>query len=243
METIVRQLAKDMEEQKKILKDIRKKQEDNITGKIETLEGKVGAMEVKVSSVDLKLTEQGKCLDFVHNEFKSLKDSQKVAERNQAELTRTVGEQQYAISKLKEHANNLERKSRERNMRLVGFKETEGENPSEIVKSVLIEKFGIAEPGVETAHRTGRKTTAAGRPRIRHLIFRLSRVETKYEILNPKREVLDGEDFYITEDMTQADMERKKKLAPVIEDAKQRRIPWKFRNGQLYLNGQFYRPP
>jgi hypothetical protein len=44
-------------------------------------------------------------------------------------------------------------------------------------------------------------------------------------------------EYYLTEDMTQGDMDRKRELAPVIEEAKQRHIPWKFRNGQLYLSG------
>ncbi len=63
----------------------------------------------------------------------------------------------------------------------------------------------------------------------------------KFDILNRKRTVLQEEEYFITEDMTQKDLERKTELKPVIEEAKQKKIAWKFRNGQLYLNGQLYR--
>lgn len=199
VESLVRQLAKDMRDQKKMLKDIRRKQDD-ITSNITNLEKRVETVEEKVSSIDLKLSEQGKSLDFVHSELKLVKDSQHATDRTQAGLLKTIDDQQCAINRLKEHANNLERKSRERNMRLVGFKERDGEIVGEIVKSVLSEKFDLAEPGIEAAHRVGRKTPGAGPGRPRHIIFRLSCVETKFHILNRKREALNGEEYYITED-------------------------------------------
>lgn len=153
--------------------------------------------------MDIKLTEHGKSVDFVHAELNRVDQNQKLTASNQAGLLKTVELQQCSINNLRDYTNQLERRSRERNLRLVGYKESESEQPLEAVKNLLRDKFGIVDPQVETAHRIGRKDTTTNGRKPRHLIFRVATTDIKFDILNRKRTVLQDEEFFITEDMTQ----------------------------------------
>ena len=83
----------------------------------------------------------------------------------------------------------------------------------------------------------------AGPRRPRHLIFKLLRFQDKLSILRQKRKKLEKEQFFIVDDMTDADLATKRRLAPIIEEAKRSNKKWRYRDGQLWIDGQLYREP
>lgn len=94
---------------------------------------------------------------------------------------------------------------------------------------------------VDNAHRTGRYVTVAGVRKPRHLIFRLMNYSDKHEIMRKKRDALKSENYFITDDMTKADLQKKGSLKPVIEEAERLKKKWKYRNGQLFIEDRLYR--
>ena len=125
----------------------------------------------------------------------------------------------------------------------MGLKKTHGEIPAELVKGILTDKFNLADVHVEAAHRTGKVKYQRGVQQPRHLIFKLLCRNDKHKILKMKKEVLKNEDYYVTDDMTEADLAKKISLRPVIEDAKSQKKRWSFRKSVFYIDGQVYRPP
>ena len=55
-----------------------------------------------------------------------------------------------------------------------------------------------------------------------------------------KADALKDEEYYITEDKTDADMELKKRLSPIIDEARKSNKKWKFRNGKLIIEGTLW---
>ena len=51
------------------------------------------------------------------------------------------------------------------------------------------------------------------------------------------------EAFFFTDDMTDADVEMKKRLKPVIDQATSEKKKWKFRAGKLFIDGKLYKGP
>ena len=122
--------------------------------------------------------------------------------------------------------------------------ESEGENTTQLVQGVLRDDLKMDSVTIQTAHRTG-KAIPAGRdmPPTRHIIFKLMNFEDKISLLKGKREALKDKKCYITEDLTQADIEAKKSVKPVMDAANQKGKKVRFREGKLFIDGKMYRPP
>ena len=110
-----------------------------------------------------------------------------------------------------EKINVQERFSRRNNIRIVGFPTTENENCVEIAKSVM-EKAGVPNVKVERAHRDGREN----RERPRHILVKLSFYADKITALKQQRRLLAQEAFFITDDLTKADLLEKRKFAQQV---------------------------
>ena len=134
---------------------------------------------------------------------------------------------------LQEHVNRIERKQRERNLRLIGVQESPQEDCYDIVYSVIYDELGIGGT-VEAAHRVGRRG-----PKPRHIIFRVDHVDTKMNILTCQRQYLRDRDYFIVEDLTKQDYNKKRSLKPQIDQARRENKRWSFRNGKLYIDGQY----
>ena len=133
------------------------------------------------------------------------------------------------IKTLEDRLNQIERKQRERNLRLVGIREERGEDCYAILYDIMYHMN--LNPNIETAHRTGRRQGHYPR----HIIFRVSRIEDKYSILENQRQLF-GKDFFFVEDLTKSDYEKKKALKPQMDKARREGKRWTFRNGNLYIN-------
>ena len=81
------------------------------------------------------------------------------------------------LQRLEDRLNIMERKQRERNIRLIGIPEDKYENCHDIIVNITQELQLYVN--VEVAHRTGR----SGQQRPRHIIARVSSVQEKLERL------------------------------------------------------------
>ena len=181
--------------------------------------------------MDLNLTQQAESLELVHAEVKDFKEIINDTKKGQKILEQCVQDQTTEIAEIREDINKLERKSRENNLRIVGMKVDENEVPIDLVKGVLSNKFGLPEIELEVAHRTGKIKYVRGVKQPRHIIFKVQRRDDNYAILKKKRESLQHEAYYITDDMTDADLAKKIGLKLVIEDAKRQNKRWRFKKG------------
>ena len=201
---------------------------------------KFTALEGQVGKIDIQLVEQGKSLEFVHSELKDLKLSHDGTQRKQSEIARAVDGHQTVVSELRDQINALERKSKDKSLRLVGYDETAEENPSEVVSKILKEKFDM-EVQVETAFRAGKSKNVAGKVHPRHLVFKVCKVEDKWQILQKKREALKDVNYFIVEDLTKSDLDYKAACKTTIDEARRQGKTCRFRNGKWFINGQMYR--
>lgn len=157
------------------------------------------------------------------------------------QLKKALGTAQSTVYTLQDKTNSLERYSRRNNMRLVGIEETTGEDPMALVKAVLCDDFEMESPQVERAHRVGKPRQIDGK-KTRHIIFKLRHFDDKLNILRKKWEVLKDKPHYIVDDLTDADLEAKQRLKPVMDEARRQKKTVKFSKGDVYINGALYRP-
>jgi len=144
-----------------------------------------------------------------------------------------VREHSDIIQNLEEQVNNLERKQRERNLRLVGLRESLGEDCKQIIEDILRNELNM-NARVEVAHRTGRKNEDMPR----HMIFRVDSIQDKIDILKRQKSALQKYGFFIVEDLTRKDYKKKQAFSSQIASAKRRGQRWQFKRGRLYIDGE-----
>jgi len=133
---------------------------------------------------------------------------------------------------LEEEINRLERKQRERNIRVIGVQEQYRENCMQIVENIVQGQLRV-NAKIEVAHRTGPNNE----PR-RHIIARVSSVQEKIDIFKAQRYSGTFPNVVFTDDLTSRDYKRKRAYKPQIDQARRDKKRWQFRNGWLFIEGQ-----
>jgi len=214
-----------------------KKLMHEMIAKQDRLSAKVTDVFNQLALLNKTVAENGESLNNVYGEITDIKSDVSGLKQEQENIKKRVTQtdlENKRLQNLEDQVQNLERKSRERNLRLVGYREREGEDCVKIVENILpMLNVGSC---VEVAHRTGR--TAEDKPR--HIIFRVRTLQNKIDIQKRQRESLKDKDFFIVDDLTKHDLEVKQRLQPVIRDARSKGKKWIFKNGNLYINGQLY---
>lgn len=145
------------------------------------------------------------------------------------------------LERLEMKMNNMERKQREKNVRLIGVTETFREDCLGLVYKILRDEMDI-HGDIEVAHRTGRRSTPQNQQsRPRHIIFRVSHIQCKNDILSAQRYALRDKPYFFTDDLTKMDLDRKRELKPEIDRARRNGQRWRFRDGQLFVEGRSVR--
>ena len=75
----------------------------------------------------------------------------------------------------------------------------------------------------------------------RHIVATFRNISDRHEIMRNKSRVLKDTGFFITDDLTEADVKRKRELQPVMEQARREGKNVKFRHGKLYIDGNIFR--
>ena len=205
---------------------------DTVISQQTSLTKRLSEMESKLSEMKITMNEQGKSLDFIYEEIADTKKSNTSIDRETKELVSKQTTTDSTLKTIQENVNKLERFSRRNNLRLVGCKEDAGDDPDRILQNVLKNKFDMKDVSIETVHRTGKKSE--NRPR--HIIFKVRDYHDKIQILRKKGDSLKDEDFYIIDDLTEEDMKKKRRLRPVMEQAKRENKQVRFRNGSIFIN-------
>ena len=117
----------------------------------------------------------------MHSEVKELRDKEVQSKTAQQEAVKGVDDQQYLINSLMEQVNRIERKSGEKNLRIVNYRETTEGDVMNIVNSILSEKFSMEDLVVDVAHRTGRSFSAEGVHKPYTSFFAWQRMKTNTE--------------------------------------------------------------
>jgi archaellum component FlaC len=172
-------------------------------------------------------------LAAIEHKLRTRETVQAKTEEKLTEMDNRQREMDQAISQLTNKLNALERKQRERNLRLVGVEERRGEDCHQLVMSILNRELCM-NPIIEVAHRTGRYNHSHPR----QIIFRASSIHAKTEILRRQHECLRHLPYFIVEDLTKMDYELKKSLKPEMDRARREGKRVKFVNGSLQIEGE-----
>lgn len=194
----------------------------------------INSLNQQMETQDKKSNTNGNTITQIKQDILAILDRVQKLEV-QANMNRNnhmIQHSQSDYEKLEKKINQIERKQRELNLRLVGIKETKDECCIEIVKSVLQRDLKL-QVDVQAAHRTGRK-----REQPRHIIFTVDTLHTKFKILKQQHIKLQDKLYSIVEDLTKPDYFTKRAFGPQISNAIRNGQKWRFRNGQLLIDGK-----
>jgi hypothetical protein len=170
-------------------------------------------------------------LDSQFNHIQELE--QRVNSLEQKEQIENTGR----LDRLEDQMNYMERKQREKNIRLIGIAESRSENCYNIVTDIISNELGVPV-NVDVAHRTGRKDDQYPR----HIIFRVSSMQEKMDVLRAQKQALKHKAYFFVEDLSKKDYNTKRALKPVIIKAREEGKRWRFRDGKLFVNGELITP-
>ena len=125
--------------------------------------------------------------------------------------------------------NKLERFSRRNNIRIVGIPTSPNENCEDLLFTKVFPHFKEApELAIERCHREGRGT--GSHPP--HILVRFLSYKMKTYIMRNRRAALQGQSFFIVDDLTKLDLQEKKKWTPKVTELYERDIKLRFSGGK-----------
>ncbi|XP_062594817.1 uncharacterized protein LOC134256179 [Saccostrea cucullata] len=192
--------------------------------------------------------------------FDSVKDTaeaaKKQAESNKNDIKRAGHEYRAAQSQTerdiqllnKENAEirdsiiDLKARSMRDNLVFSGIPEQKGEDTEEVLQLFLRKKFRLdCELSFERVHRMGKFREFSEKPRNIVAKFTYFKDREYIRIKAPHR--LHGCNIWVNEQFPAEIEERRKKLYPVMRQARQDRCTTKLVRDVLYINGKVYTPP
>ena len=195
-----------------------KKAVDQCLEKLTTLE----------SSVDASIQFERKRVD-------ALEENQKLLESKMKKMEKEITELRSEVMKNKIAANKTERISRRNNVRFVGVPESpqgQREDCVEAVEGLLRSKFEM-NTKLERAHRDGRKLE--GRPR--HILVKFLSYREKVDVMRRAREALKDERYFVVDDLTQSDLEEKRKWRDQVQEMYKKGTKLSFYAGKWRQHG------
>ena len=177
-------------------------------------------IEAHLKNLDSSVVQHASSLNLLDKRVSALENNRQSAQASNSDVTQ-----------LAEQLNRIERKQRERNLRLIGIGEKYRENCIDIVCQIIYEELRV-DAVVEVAHRTGKKDQGP-----RHIILRVGTVQQKLDILMAQRRN-HGSGYFFTEDYTHKDYAMKRAFKPQIDRAREENRRWRYKNGSLYIDGR-----
>lgn len=185
----------------------------------------IDEINTKVSQITEDVAGVKEALDFMDTTVGGLDSKTRDLQKSNQELLKRV--------------DQLERYSRDFNIRILGVEEEEGEDCILILQEYLaLLGFQDAIAEIENAHRTG-KRNEEGKPR--HIIAKLYSRPFKRKVLQvakspDKKALLNGIRF--VEDFTPNDFEARKKALPIMKTAFEEGKKVRFSKGKLFIEGK-----
>ena len=150
------------------------------------------------------------------------------------ESVNTMDDLQGKLNGYKERCLNLERYSRDFNLRFLNIPEEDEEDCISKLQNILHETLGY-QANIENAHRTGRRRP--GKPR--HIIAKFLYRPERRKVLYNKRNL--GNNIWVIEDLIKEDVETKKFYQDTMKKAFQEGRKPRFHHGKLYIDGILYK--
>ena len=188
-----------------------------------------------VKSVIESVKRVEKALEFEGHRINDLEKKNKELEGRLEKMEGAYAQIQQKLVQQEIEVNKAERFSRRNNCRIVGVPEPTDESGHEdciqLVEDLLNAKFK-ANIKIERAHRDGKK---GDRPR--HIIFKTLSYRDKVEIMKGARQALSGEKFYVTDDLTRQDLERKRRHSKEVQELYKKGVKLRFYAGHWRGSG------
>lgn len=204
----------------------------------ENIETRFDALDQKMAKHERLLEDLENSISFNNKEIQDLKETSTRLQKQVKAYEKEIKVYQKGISELEGQVENLERYSRNFNLRFVGVPEVTDHNEdckSKITE--MIKKGTGLNIDIENAHRIGRSDT--GRPR--HIIVKFLRRTDRFEVLKARGKLRES-GLIVTEDLIQKDLQKRRQLTEVMSNAKSRGQRVRFTRGDLYLDGVKYNP-
>ena len=198
------------------------------------IEQSMTSMQMNIQDIQANMASQNQSIKSMEHEINIVKSRVSDLETRPSQTSHSSihsPQENNVVSQLIEQVNRVERKQRERNLRLVGFEEKFKEDCVDIIGYIINEELNI-NAYIETAHRTGRRSHYP-----RHIIFCVSSLSDKIEILRSQRHSLNTKGYFFTDDLTSKDYNLKRQYKPQIDAARREGHRWIFKNGTLFVNG------
>ena len=198
------------------------------------LERKVNSLETKVNSNTTQITDIIKSVDF---ESEKSQDNANQIQELKIQLQQRESQldsASYTISSMTSDLNSLERYTRSFNFRILGLPESEDENCMDSVRQILKDKFDIEAPVIENAHRVG--ISRGDKPR--QMIARFYSRAIRRDVMISSRERLRNTRLRFVDDLTQKDLEEKRRIKPLMDKLYSENKRPRFINGRLYAEGR-----
>ena len=192
-----------------------------------------------------KVTELEKSVEFAHTATTTNKTKLDEHETRLKEVEKQLGALATQNRTLETQILNLERHSREFNVRINGTKPKEDEDCRLVVANIIVDNgwsdLPVGEVGnmLENAHRTGKPKDSGER----QLIARFYCRPDRNAILRAARKKWTAGGPKIFPDMVKQDFDLKKKAAPFMTKAFEQGHKVQFRNGGMFINGKKHRIP
>ena len=192
----------------------------------------------KIESVMSKIDE----IDGLKTKQQQLEADVDNIKESQVNLVSSNAEEVEALRRsndeIKKRLENLERYSRDFNIRVFGVNEDEGEECMTIITDFITSLgFEDATAEVENAHRTGKKRDDKPRP----IIIKLYSRPFKRKLLQAAKSA-DGKAILqgvrIVEDFTPSDFNARKKALPLMKQAYDEGKKVRFTRGKLFIDGR-----
>ena len=204
-----------------------------IVGQAE-LEKRVINIETKVNSNITEIKEVIRSVEYesenIKNNADQILDLKDQIQRRETELDSARS----TISSMETDLNSLERYTRSFNFRILGLPERKDENCVDSVHQILNDKFGIATTVIENAHRVG--LSRDDKPR--QMIARFYSRATRRAVMTSARETLQNTGMRFIDDLTQKDLDEKRRLKPLMDKLYNDNKRPRFLNGRLYAEGR-----
>lgn len=220
----------------------------DIGQKIETMKS-----EVKFEVVELKkqlaeltvrckentdnITSIGESLEMAHSTANQALSEQTGLAHKVQKLQEDLQNRSAEIAKLGSKINDLERRSREFNFRIIGLKQEKNEDCSKKVAQ-LLKGSGWAEGSVEkilesieVAHRTGKKSP-------RQMIVRCATRTFRNHVVRAAKQHRRDDNVALFEDMTQQDFLARKEALPKMKEHYEKGYHVRFVRGKMQLGGK-----
>lgn len=196
----------------------------------------------RITTVERNVTEMESSLTYTTNTVEEL---QQQVDNSKGTVTKMASLLDQTTKRLEEAENNilqLERYSRNFNLRFCGIPETLASNEPpadalEKVRQIIRDQFHLPDVKIENAHRIGNRNP----DKPRHILVKFLCRPEKQAILTSAKKVLANTEIYVMQDLPLADLKKKHALKDVMKKAYVNHQRPAFRNGKLFIDGKEYR--